>query len=42
MVDTMLKSTEDDDEAYEKYFSKMTEKYTEYTREITSAYTDQF
>ena len=28
MVDTMLKSTEDDDEAYEKYFAKMTEKFT--------------
>ena len=42
MVDTMLKSTEDDDEAYEKYFAKMTEKFTEYTREITAAYTDQF
>ena len=42
MVDTMLKSTEDDDEAYEKYFAKMTEKFTEYTREITAAYTNQF
>ena len=42
MVDTMLKSTEDDDEDYKKYFAKMTEKYSEYTREITSVYTEQF
>jgi len=42
MVDTMLKSTEDDAKAYKKYFEKLTETYTELTREITATYTDNF
>lgn len=42
MVKAMLASTEDDAKEYNKYFTKMTESYTEYTREITSAYTDAF
>lgn len=42
MVKAMLASTEDDVKDYEQYFNKMTEKYSEYTREITSAYTDAF
>lgn len=42
MLDTMLKSTEDDADDYEKYFNKLTESYTEYSREITSVYTDTF
>ena len=42
MVDAMLASTEDDAKDYKKYFKKMTEAYTEYSREITSVYTDAF
>ena len=42
MVEAMLASTEDDVKAYKKNFSRLTESYTEYTREITSAYTDAF
>lgn len=42
MLETMLKSTEDDADDYEKYFGKLTENYTEYSREITSAYTSVF
>lgn len=42
MVDAMLASTEDDAKEYKKYFKKMTEAYTEYSREITSTYTDAF
>lgn len=42
MVDAMLASTEDDAEEYEKYFTKMTEAYTEYSRELTTVYTDAF
>ena len=34
--------TEDDVKEYNKYFKKMTEKYTEYSRELTSVYTDNF
>ena len=42
MVEAMLASTEDDGKEYKKYFKKMTEAYTEYSREITSVYTDAF
>ena len=42
MVKAMLASTEDDAKDYKKYFKKMTEAYTEYSREITSVYTDAF
>ena len=42
MIDAMLASTEDDVKEYNKYFKKMTEKYTEYSRELTSVYTDNF
>lgn len=42
MVKAMLASTEDDGKEYKKYFQKMTEAYTEYSREITSVYTDAF
>ena len=42
MVKAMLASTEDDDKDYKKNFQKLTEAYTEYTRDITSAYTDAF
>ena len=42
MVDAMLASTEDDAKEYEKYFTKMTEAYTEYSRELTKVYTDAF
>ena len=42
MVDAMLKSTEDDEKEYKKYFDKMTEEYTELSREITSVYMDEF
>lgn len=42
MVDAMLASTEDDAKEYEKYFNKMTEAYTEYSRELTKVYTDAF
>ena len=42
MVDAMLASTEDDAKDYEKYFTKMTEAYTEYSRELTTVYTDAF
>ena len=42
MVEAMLASTEDDGKEYKKYFNKMTEAYTEYSREITSVYTDAF
>lgn len=42
MVDAMLASTEDDVKEYEKYFNKMTEAYTEYSRELTKVYTDAF
>ncbi|MBR0455838.1 MAG: hypothetical protein IJJ01_04155 [Firmicutes bacterium] len=42
MVEAMLASTEDDGKEYKKYFKKMTEAYSEYSREITSVYTDAF
>ena len=42
MVDAMLASTEDDVKEYEKYFKKLSEQYTEYSRTITSVYTDAF
>ena len=42
MVEAMLASTEDDGKEYKKCFKKMTEAYTEYSREITSVYTDAF
>ena len=42
MVKTMLASTEDDAKEYEKYFQKMTEAYTEYSRDLTTVYTDAF
>ena len=42
MVDAMLASEEDDARDYKNNFSKLTEAYTEYTREITSTYTDAF
>ena len=42
MVEAMLASTEDDGKEYKKYFKKMTEAYSDYSREITSVYTDAF
>ena len=42
MVDAMLASTNDDEDTYKYYFGKLTESYTELSREITSAYTDAF
>lgn len=42
MIDAMLASTEDDVKAYNKWFSKMSEDYSDYSREITEVYTDQF
>lgn len=42
MVDAMLASTEDDAKEYEKYFTKMTGAYTDYSRELTQVYTDAF
>ena len=42
MIDAMLKSTEDDADEYNKYFNKMTESYTEYSRSLTTVYTDAF
>lgn len=42
MVDAMLASTKDDELTYKYYFGKLTESYTELSREITSAYTDAF
>jgi hypothetical protein len=38
----MLASTEDDVKEYEKYFKKLSEQYTEYSRTITAVYTDAF
>ena len=42
MIDAMLKSTDDDADEYNKYFNKMTESYTEYSRSLTTVYTDAF
>lgn len=42
MIDAMLKSTRDDAESYEKWFAKLTSAYSDYSREITSVYTDSF
>ena len=42
MVKAMLDSTDDDAKDYEKYFNKMTEAYTEYSRDLTKVYTDAF
>ncbi|MGX8774390.1 MAG: hypothetical protein ACSW8G_04960 [Bacillota bacterium] len=42
MVEAMLASTNDDAKTYKKYFNKLTDDYTEYTRDITSVYMDAF
>lgn len=42
MSDAMLASTEDDQETYEKWYSKLTEAFTDYSREVTAVYTDNF
>ena len=42
MVDAMLESTRDDAKSYKKYFDKMTQAYTDYTRDLTQVYMDAF
>lgn len=42
MIDAMLKSTEDDADSYEKWFAELSSAYSDYSREITSVYTDSF
>ena len=42
MTDAMLASTEDDQKTYEKWYNKLTEVFTDYSREITAVYTDNF
>ncbi|MDO4176015.1 MAG: hypothetical protein Q4D99_00870 [Bacillota bacterium] len=36
MKDAMLESTEDDENTYEKWFAKLSEKYSEVARELTN------
>lgn len=42
MTDAMLASTEDDQETYEKWFNRMTETFSDFSRDITGVYTDLF
>lgn len=42
MTDAMLASTEDDEDAYQKWYDKLTETFTDFSREITAVYTDNF
>lgn len=42
MVDAVLASNADDQKTYEKWYAKLTQKYTDYTREITEVYMDSF
>lgn len=42
MTDAVLVSTEDDEETYQKWYDKLTETFTDFSREITAVYTDNF
>lgn len=42
MTDAMLDSTDDDQDYYETWYTKLTEKYSDLSRDLTGVYTDRF
>lgn len=42
MTDAMLASTEDDQDTYEKWYSKLSDKFAELQRELSEIYTSKF